>query len=48
MKKSILFSDENGFVEEKLYYLVTSYLWWLMPVFAMLFIFVTSQKNTNN
>jgi len=47
-KYIILFSDENGFVGEKLYYLVTSYLWWLIPVFAVLFIVVTSRKNTNN
>jgi len=40
-----LFSDENGFIGEKLYYLVTSYLWWLMPVFSVLFILVASRKN---
>lgn len=42
----ILFSDENGFLGENLYYLVTSYLWWLMPVFTVFFIFVTSRKKS--
>jgi len=32
-----LISDENGFIGEKLYYLVTSYLWWLAPVFISAF-----------
>ncbi|MCF6336327.1 MAG: hypothetical protein L3J84_00035 [Gammaproteobacteria bacterium] len=39
-----LFSDENGFIGESLYYLVAFYLWWLMPVFMVFFIFVFSRK----
>ncbi len=43
-----LFSDENGFIGEKLYYLITFYLWWLMPVFIVIFIFFTSLKKITN
>ncbi len=44
-KYVILFSDENGFIGEKFYYLVISYLWWMMPIFTVFFIFFVSRKN---
>jgi len=44
-KYIIVFSDENSFIGEKLYYLVVYYLWWIMPIFTVFFIFFVSRKN---
>jgi len=46
-KYIILFSDENGFIGKKLYYLVISYLWWIMPMFTMFFIFFVSPRKNH-
>ncbi len=43
-KYMTLFSDENSFIGEKLYYLVVFYLWWLMPVFIVVFTVVSYRK----
>jgi len=44
-----LISDENGFIGEKLYYLVTFYLWWLIPVLISAFyLYSFAKKSINN
>ena len=33
-----LFIDENGFVGESLYHLITQYLWWMLPLLCIIYI----------
>jgi len=48
-KYMTLISDENGFIGEKLYYLVTFYLWWLTPVFISAFyLYSFARKSIGN
>jgi hypothetical protein len=30
----VLMSDENGFVGDNIYYLITRYFWWAIPMLA--------------
>jgi hypothetical protein len=41
----ILLSDENGFVGDSIYYLITHYMWWLLPTLVLIYAFLTHNKD---
>lgn len=40
MKHLILISDENGFIGDNIYYFITSYLWWTVPILSGLYVYI--------